>query len=346
MNIQVLWVDDEFKEDFVSFAEQEGVDIHHKGSALEAKDELHKNLSSYHAVILDAKGILNKDDQVTNLIGLRNIRDYLNEVNGKSYLPYFIFTGQPDYQSKEEFRESYGDFFTKGKDEQLIIDTIKDAVLKKDEYVIHKKYSRVFQGIDNLLDKEVHGYLTELLMSVHHQHDKVDDKLHFTQIRIIIESLFRIANKQGLLHDNCIIAGKVNLTEASLFLAGEKTKYAGVKNSKPHFPKLIADAVKDLLFITGAASHTADPAIKNNINLKHYRSQINTPFLLFSLTFKILDIIVWFDQYIITNTDYARNVAQWRYLQDNVASVSLTETVVSIADNGFGTFKPDGGNNT
>lgn len=312
MNIQVLWVDDEYKEDFVSFAEQEGIDIHHLKSAQEGKEELERNHQSYHAVILDAKGILNKDDQKTGLDGLRTIRDYLKELNANNYLPHFIFTGQPDYQTNALFRESFGEFFTKGRDEQLILDKIKDAVLKKDEYVIQKVHRRVFEGVKNLLDDELHAYLTDLLISLNKQFNNIDDKLHFTQLRIILEHLFRAANKSGLLHDKCIVGGKVNLTESSFFLAGEDTKYAGVKNNIPHFPRLIANAVKDILFITGAASHSPDPEIGKNINLQEYRSQIGTPYLLYSLTFRMLDVIVWFDDYIKMNSDYSNNVAQWR----------------------------------
>lgn len=314
MNIQVLWVDDEYKEDFVSFAEQEGIDIRHLKSAQEGKEELQRNRHSYHAVILDAKGILNKDDQKTGLDGLRTIRDYLIELNANDYLPNFIFTGQPDYQTNELFRESFGEFFTKGRDEQLLLDKVKDAVLKKDEYVIHRNHKRVFEGVKNLLNNELHAYLTDLLISQNKQINSIDDKLHFTQLRIILEHLFRAANKSGLLHDKCILGGKVNLTESSFFLAGEDTKYAGVKNDIPHFPRLIANAVKDIIFITGAASHTSDPEIEKNINLQEYRSQVRTPYLLYSLTFRMLDIIVWFDYYLKINSNYSKNVAQWREL--------------------------------
>lgn len=341
MNIQVLWVDDEFKEDFVSFAEQEGIDIHHKKSAQEGKDELQKNYNSYHAVILDAKGILDKDDQLTNLEGLRVIRDFLNEFNANNYLPYFIFTGQPDYQNNEVFRQSYGDFFTKGRDEQSLINKIKDCVLKKDEYIIQKRYSKVFEAVDRLLDYENHRYLTDLLVSIHYEQDNIDDKLHFTQIRIILESLFRIANKVGILHDKCISGGKVNLTDASLFLAGDETRYAGVKNAMPHFPKLISNAVRDMLFITGAASHTPDPQTDKNINLQQYRSQIQTPYLLFGLTFQLLDVLVWFDQYVTINNDYVKNIAQWTDLQSETGFELQVGTISRIADNGYGTFLPD-----
>ena len=338
MNIQVLWVDDEFKQDFVGLAELEGVDIHHRKSAQEGIDELQKNLNQYHAVILDAKGILNREDQKTSLDGLRTIRDYLKELNGNHYLPHFIFTGQPDYQTNEIFKESFGEFFTKGKDEQVLIDKIKEEVLNKSEFVVHKNYSKVFKAVKELLDADTHSYLTSLLVSINKPKDKFDDKLHFTQIRIILESLFRVANKNGLLHDKCIANGKVNLSESSLFLAGEATKYAGVSCLKSHFPKIIADGVRDIIFITGAASHTSDPEIDKNINLKEYRSQISTPYLLFSLTFQLMDVIIWFNAYLIEHSDYQINKSFWL---DNNEGKIVSGIVTAIAENGYGTFLPD-----
>lgn len=341
MNIKVLLYDDEIKTDFVGLAELEGIDVTQFETALECMDELKRHPNFYHAVILDAKGILKKGDQKTGLDGLRELRDFLKELNVKVYLPHFIFTGQPDYQTNDLFKESFGEFFTKGRDEQLLINQIKESVSKKNEYIIQKKYSKVFEAVDRLLDYENHRYLTDLLVSIHYEQDNIDDKLHFTQIRIILESLFRIANKVGILHDKCISGGKVNLTDASLFLSGDETRYAGVKNAIPHFPKLISNAVRDMLFITGAASHTPDPQTDKNINLQQYRSQIQTPYLLFGLTFQLLDVLVWFDQYVTINDDYAKNVAQWTDLQSETDFKLLVGTVSRIADNGYGTFLPD-----
>jgi len=342
MNIQVLWVDDEFKTDFVGFAEQVGIDIHHKKSALEGKAELERNHSSYHAVILDAKGILNPEDKTTDLKGLALLRDYLMALNATQYLPYFIFTGQPGYQTNEDFIDMFGDFYTKGKDEEQLMAAIKDAVQKKDEYIIHQKYSKVFQSVKTLLDPDTHRFLTDLLKHIQHQDHQFDETLYYTKIRIILESLFRLANKAGLLHDKCINGGKVNLSESSLFLSGLDAKKTGVKNSQPHFPILISNAVKDIIFITGAASHTQNPQTKD-INLNAYREQMDTPYLLYRLCFQLLDIIIWFDHYLKANPNAAENCKQWQDIGAPNSPAILNGTVSKIADNGFGTFIPNNG---
>lgn len=343
MNIQVLWVDDEYKADFVSFAEQEGIDIHYQKSAVEGKAELLRNCSHYHAVILDAKGILNPEDKTTDLKGLALLRDHLMANSASHYLPFFIFTGQPGYQTNEDFRDSYGNFYTKGKDEEHLMAAIKDAVQKKEEYIIHQKYSKVFQSVKTLLDSDTHHFLTDLLLRIQRQDHNFDETLYYTRIRIILESLFRLANKCGLLHDKCIKDGKVNLSESSLFLSGANTKYAGVKNSQPHFPKLISSAVKDIVFTTGAASHTPDPDANKDINLTDYSSQIDTPYLLYRLCFQLLDIIIWFDQYLKTNPDDVQNRKQWQQIAATRAAITLKGVVTRIAENSYGTFTPENG---
>ena len=105
MNINILWIDDDYKlqEDFISFAEQDGIDIHPFESHEEGMASLEAKPNFYHAAILDAKVKNKKDDTVTGLDGLRASRDRLVEMNKDQYLPFFIFTGQPDYTSNEVF---------------------------------------------------------------------------------------------------------------------------------------------------------------------------------------------------------------------------------------------------
>ncbi len=162
--------------------------------------------------------------------------------------------------------------------------------------------------------------------------------------------MFRYANKIGLLHDNCIDGkgkGKVNLTESSLFMAGEPTKFLDVQCAIPHFNKIIIDAVKSVLFITGAASHTVDPEIKTNINLVEYRKTVNTPYLLYSIAFQLMDILIWFKKYSDENPDILKNKSHWVALNTITASGDwMAGEIIRIAPNGYGTFQPSGGGST
>lgn len=313
MNIKVLWIDDDYKNDVIGDAEQDGIDLVPFRSHEEGIQELISNINSYHAVILDAKVKMYKEDTDTGLQGLTASRDKLIELNNQGqYIPFFIFTGQPDYMDSEMFSQTFGEYYIKGNDNQKLFNSIKEKVQNKEEYVVQYQYKRVFDICDKYFDHEVKKHLTEVLCSIKNPNVIFDDKLYFTQIRIILESLFRIANKEGLLHDKCIPDGKVNLTESCNFLSGETSKHFGVRSTVKHFPKLISDAAKSIIHITGAAAHTTGEENKNNIDLQEYRKQVKSPYLLYSLVFQLLDVIIWFDSYLKTNNDYNYNKSLWQ----------------------------------
>lgn len=337
--MRVLWIDDEYKPDVIGDAEQDGIDLIPFESHEEGIAELLSNIDRYHAVILDARVKKLKSDTTTGLDGLTASRDKLIEINNQGkYMPYFIFTGEPDYKNAVWFRQTFGDYFIKGQDNQRLFNSIKEKVQNKDEYIVQSEFKRIFDICDKYFDPEVRKHLTVVLCSVKKPNVIFDDKLYFTQIRIILESHFRIANKMGLLHDKCIPDGKVNLTESSLFLSGESTKYLGIKCSVKHFPKLISDAVKNIIHITGAASHTNVEENKNNIDLQEYRKQIKTSYLLYSIVFQLLDIIIWFDEYLKVNSNYDYNKSLWI---EEESSEICSGIVTRIAVNGYGTFLPN-----
>ncbi len=352
MKYKVLWIDDDCNttgRDFIGQAEQDDVDI----TAFESHEEgiafLEKNLNDIHAVILDAKVKHKKEDTVTGLEGLRASRDRLIELNNKVDLPYFIFTGQPDYQTNEMFKESYGDFYIKGTDDERLIENLINRIENKEEYILQKEYRNVFDVCTpKYIGIESQKHLLKILSSIRNPNKEFSDELYFTQIRIILESMFRKANKIGLLHDKCINEkGEVNLTESNRFLSGLNTKRLDVRCEKSHFPNLIAGSIRSILEITGAASHTTDPEIKNNINLNDYRKIINTPYLLYSLTFQLMDVLVWFKNYVDCNPNFDLNKKLWiNIIPTHTSGDWIPGEICKIAENGYGTFQPYNGGKT
>ena len=351
MKYKVLWIDDDCNttgRDFIGQAEQDDVDI----TAFESHEEgiafLEKNLNSFHAVILDAKVKHKKDDTVIGLDGLRASRDRLIELNNKVDLPYFIFTGQPDYQTNEVFKESYGDFYIKGEDNEKLIEELIKRIDNKEDYILQNEYRRVFEVCsEKYIGTESKKHLIKILASIKKPNEVFDDELYFTQIRIILELMFRAANKLGLLHNACILNGKVNLSESSLFLAGKETLHLNVRCGISHFPKLIADSVQSILFITGAASHTTDPGIKNNIDLLAYRKIVQTPYLLYGLTFRLMDVLIWFKEYVDLNPKIEYNKKSWINTESIIHNSDwIFGSIITIAENGYGTFKPDSDSRT
>ena len=139
-------------------------------------------------------------------------------------------------------------------------------------------------------------------------------------------------------------SGYINII---LFLAGKETLHLNVRSGISHFPKLIADSVQSILFITGAASHTTDPEIKNNIDLLAYRKIVQSPYLLYGLTFRLMDVLIWFREYVDLNPNIEDNKKSWINTESIIHNGDwITGTIIKIQENGFGSFKPDSSTQT
>lgn len=353
---RVIWFDDEYKtlniireKAFVN-----GIDLIGFDNSKEGIDELEKHIEKYDAAISD--GLFYKNpgqsgDSVTDK-ALFEVGLALDRLCERKKLPWFILSGQDKF-TKE--KNSYADAFKDNKvydklnEDDLVglWGIIKIDADKQPETQIRHEYSKVFEVCtDKYIGEDASKPLMRILGSFKDSMLLFDDELYFTQIRIILENIFRAANRFGLLHDKCLEGGKVNLTESSLFLSGENTKHLDVSCEKSHFTKIVSDLVKSILFITGAASHTVDADIKKNINLIEYRKTISTPYLLYSLTFQLIDIMIWFKSYADDNQDIALNKSYW--LPKTVIGMLTEGKVINYkAEKGFAFFQPDGsGENT
>lgn len=354
MRYKVLWIDDEYKKqlDFIGEAEQEGIDI----TAFESHDEgimdLNTKIDHYHAVILDAKVKKGKDDTIVGLSGLTASRDRLVEINNTTYLPFFIFTGQPDYAQADWFKETYGEYYIKALNNDKLFNDLKQAIEKKKEYQIQKKYQSAFSVCSaKYIGEDAAKHLLDILISTEYPSERFDDEKYFNGIRKVIEFVFRASNKLGLLHDKCIPKGIVNLTWCSMFMAGKefdlKPSTEKICCDKTHFPQILANNVKSALDITSAASHTEEERENGKVNFSEYKSRIASNYLLYSLTFQVMDLLLWYRKYADENPDKEKNKSYWKsYSPTPLEADWIFGKVVKIAGNGYGTFRPDVGLST
>lgn len=350
---KVLWIDDEYKKQdtVISDAELSGINIIPFESHEEGINYLEANLDSIDAIILDAKVKDNKDDETTNLEGLRKSRDYINSLPIKIRPPYFIFTGQPDYMGSDMFIESYGEPYIKATDNEKLFDDIKVAVKDRPNAKIRALYPKFFELFKNgFIDQKYEKHLLKILRSINEEDFTFEDEVYFNQLRQMLEVAFRKASEVGILHEKCISdKGEVKLTLSSIFLSGIEVKALDIDCKEEHFPKLISNHVREILDITNIGSHS-EPEGKeqSEANLRDYRKKLNTPYLLYALTFKLMDVLLWFSEYIKKNNNIELNKSLW------VDTSTPTETTVSveqnwiegtvtrIAENGWGTFIPNG----
>lgn len=350
--MKVLWIDDEHEtlELIKDNALDNDIELVGFRSAEEALLQL-EDYKVYDAVLLDGLFHMNKNDQGTpsNDAAFGKVASKIKSLKDRGIiLPWFILSGKTNFtlnqssmiEALSDKDYSEGRVFDKKKIEETILwEEIKKAVELIPSYKLKQEYAKAFEVCtDQYIGAVAEKQLLEILKSVNKPLETFDDELYFTQIRIILEYTFRSANKFGLLHNACIPNGKVNLSESSLFLSGKDTLHLGVKCVKSHFPKLIADAVQSIIFITGAASHTTDPDIKNNINLLEYRKIIRTPYLLYSLTFQLMDVLVWFKEYVDKHSNFDENKTKWMTIESNQMTDNLNDVIGELRQDSDGNY--------
>jgi hypothetical protein len=346
VNISILWLDDEFDSEALksTFIRMEK---HFRLIKCYTKDEFLDKIESenWDAIVLDVLDANGRDSGFQTAVR-RILKDYKDE-------PWFVFSGQENVTKKEsdiqimlaeeDCHREYADIiYVKSEHNDKLIEDISAAVSNKPAWqarnAVRDKYRMALSSFDLIGNTSKEPFF-DILMAIE-GYKEIDHKVYYTPLRIVLEWIFRDANKKGLLHDKCIASnGKLNLTESCLFLAGKQTKHLGVYSDIAHFPKIIANNIKNILEITGGASHTSEPEKAELVNLHTYWTQVKSPFLLYSLTFMLCDILIWYKEYIAVNNDVNTNKSHWKTIpQDNV----VTGKITNFSQSGFAFLKPNG----
>lgn len=340
MKYKVLWIDDDCNttgRDFIGQAEQDDVDITAFESHEEGMEYLKKHIHDFQAVILDAKVKLNKSDTVTNLEGLRASRDRLIELNNKVDidLPYFIFTGQPDYQTNELFEQSFGEFYIKGKDNERLIEDIILRIRESNDYILRKKYEDVLATCsENLLGAEYFSRILTLIKHIENIEKLTNTEDMLTPIRKIIERMFiRLAEIEII--PEAIITNKGWINGSSLFLANKHSDYQHLPEI---IPPLVSENIHRLLNITQDGSHSEGEL---RLKVDQYLKIAKSDFLYRSCVFLLFDLLLWFKDFIEKNPLKDINRTRWKVKAGN--DDWITGSVSQINPNGWGTFQPDNG---
>lgn len=291
MRYNVLWIDDDYKtqEDFISFAEQLKIDI----TPFESHEEgmISLESESYHAVILDAKVKKGKEDTTTGVAGLAASRDRLIEINKDIHLPYFIFTGQPDYMKDEMFVQSYGDFYTKGDDNEKLIKDIISACEKHPEIQARKSFPETFLAFDKgILKESIKSLLIDIILNVE---NKNYSKKNLTTQRDLLEAIFKSLNSPIPCLPNSFFdqvrGNKPNLELCVMFLEDRDTRDTNGAYHKlnKNINKSIKSAIRKVKESTNEFSHLKEEDI------------VKYPFL--SNSFLLFEILTWLPDFIDAN---------------------------------------------
>ncbi|RAJ17833.1 hypothetical protein [Olleya aquimaris] len=341
----ILWIDDEHNDEalfpFILQAEQQDIVLEGYGSFKEGFNALEANINFYDVILLDALFFEDENSQTPNPAGLGSAIQKINELRNKKSFPYFVLSGQTHFtEVTNPILEAFKLRCYNKKNPEDVIELLQnikaEADMQTDLQIKHE--NQLLFEILNKYPDTIRDTFIAIFKGLKGFNNHFDDQLYFTQIRIILETMFRMANTYGLLHDKCVQVGgdKVNLNESCLFLSGYDTNHLKVSCSVTHFPKIIANNVKNIIHTTGAASHTTTVDVTQNIHIQAYRKSINTPYLLYSLALQLMDILIWFDGYSKSNSDIALNKSYWKDLEyDKDGNKIETAKIVKVAANGW-----------
>lgn len=300
----VIWIDDEWDtigKSFIQICEKRHK-IHIKAfkTRREGMEALEQNLKFWDAVILDAKAFDNSStNEVADLDGLYKAIRQLERLKPKRHIPYFVLTRQPDLMDNRMFEQSVGRFYKKDAEGQSkLIADLKEEVGNSLRHQMKILYSDVMECLYSL-DIEAGETVLDILEAMHfpNNHPDFDPNLYYNKLRQILEYNFRKANKFGVIPNECIPNGIVNLNQWYMYLSGRDAEVVGVRCSFPQaiLPKHIQKIVSLILSLGNNYSHTPIPEITNPRNL------------LYSLSLQICEVTLWLDNYIKNNHDVEKN---------------------------------------
>ena len=323
----ILWIDDEHNDEalfpFILQAEQQGIILEGYGSFKEGFNALEANLNFYDVILLDALFFEDENSQTPNPAGLGSAIKKINELIPKKAFPYFVLSGQTHFTENtnpilDAFKLKCYNKKNPDDVKELLINIKAEASTQLELQIKHENQT-LFEVLKQYPNSTRDTFIS-IFKGLKGFDNHFDDQLYFTQLRIILESMFRMANAFGLLHDKCVQVNgnQVNLYESYLFLSGLETKHLKVSCSETHFPKIISNNVKNIILTTGAASHTTTVDITQNIHIQAYRKDVNTPYLLYSLALQLMDVLIWFDRYSKLKSDIKLNKSYWQNLEKTI----------------------------
>lgn len=254
------------------------------------------------------------ENERASLKGLLKAKQRLDELKTRKDIPYFISTGQPDLLSSEYFRELFGDYYEKNKDDVKLIEAIEDAVSKLDTTHVQSIYGDVFEALKSLEIYDATSYiLTDILVPLHYPANDPNFRPvhHFNQLRQLLEYLFRTCNRVGLIPDQCIVGTNINLNQCSLYLAGKNATKSGVRYGNPGeriIPDYIESFIRSTLDFGNTHSHTVELTNDDQSKIDAIFSQKKSRYTIFGLTMQICEVITWLADYISAHNDREENL--------------------------------------
>lgn len=308
----VIWIDDEW-EKMDAFKEEceviHQIYLHPFPTQKAGMDEFDKNPKKWDAIILDAK--LEKDG--VGVTGLREAVTHINQIALSHKIPYFISTGQPDLMGNETFEQAFGKYYIKERDDQKLIEDIKEIAGKSSRFQVKNKYLDAIEVLDSI-DEWCCEKILDILEAMHFPEKNIDPLLYYNPLRQTLEYIFRKAHEVSIIPDEFIGKEKddVNLNQCVQFLSGRNADWIGIRfGGVKDFvvPTHIKDMMFQVLNLGNINSHSRTLNKDEQKKLDSYFKEnvCNSQYLIFSLALQICEISVFMGKYMVSNNDPTKN---------------------------------------
>lgn len=282
----VIWIDDEWDKMLEFKDECEDLHIHLQPYSYQkaAMDELDKHPNSWDAVLLDGEIKDKSEHEEPSTKGLLKALMYLAEKHKQ--IPRFISTGKDKVKDNEMLKDER--IYIKDIDDEKLFDDIKKTIDNIERFKVKLLYKDVIELLGNI-NKDVCESILSIFEKMHNPDSDIsfDSKLYYNQIRQALECVYIVANKNGIIPDECFSGGRPNIDQCYRYLVGDPAFHAGVRYGQQGdyiVPEYIGAMMAMIKNIGNEFSHP------NENNKTHY--------LLYSLTLNLYEIANWMFRYI------------------------------------------------
>lgn len=328
---KVIWIDDEFhlNEPFRDLAKDVyNIDLKPFKLRKDGMGEFERRPNDYDGVILDARMLDESSDELPDTDGLYKALFKLSELQGLSYFPVVIFSAnRNDILNEQEFKKITKDIpiYKKSLDEQRLLEDLKRMIHENPVAQIKIEYKKAFElCTNNYIGEEYFDKLLKLL-KVLRGIEKSSSTEDLISARKILEGIFQKLVSIGILPKE--LEGKLNPQCRVL-----ECKDQSFIHIKEVVHPLIAFITSNILYITQDEGHLKDGL---DLNVDKFRQNQGTNYLLYSITYSLVDIMIWFKQFFDENTSTETNKT---YIKYNTGIVETDSSGNSFCKNESATY--------
>jgi len=315
----IIWVDEE--PDSIGLTElgrRYDIDVQQYRSWERARTALKNRFETFSAIVLDGKCVVNDGDAPSPDFLYQAVREMeAIFAQNEDMLPWYVLSSgsAPDFAKtlerismgqRSEMEQEWGRlYYRKESDLNELIVAIRHAVARRKDNKIRSMYRDVFETMEKYFTPDARQTMMEILKALHfpEENRSFDAVLYYTQLRRILEHLFRAMNRLGVLPDEVMgPSDKVNLANSSLYLAGREVNLGKrtVRYKRPGqyvFPPVISQIVKSILVVANKNSHTVELDSMGRTIIQDYYNSLHSNNFLFGYALHLCDVIIWFGRY-------------------------------------------------